>query len=68
MLDHGRVVGHRLAGELKARIGGERVEVTAPEASDLEAAAGRSRQFADGDVVRRRTAARDRPGAAGTPG
>ncbi len=48
LLDEGRVVATGSPAELKRRIGGQRVEVTAPEASDLEAAGRALQEFADG--------------------
>ncbi len=38
LLDHGRTVAHGTPDELKARIGGERVEVTVGDAADLDRA------------------------------
>jgi ABC-2 type transport system ATP-binding protein len=48
VLDHGRVVAAGSPADLKARIGGERIEVTLADAADLEAAAGALEPFADG--------------------
>ena len=50
LLDEGRVVATGSPAELKRRIGGQRVEVSAPEASDLEAAGRALHAFADGVV------------------
>jgi ABC-2 type transport system ATP-binding protein len=50
VLDHGRVVAAGSPAELKRRIGGERIEVTAPEASDLEAASYALGAQADGPM------------------
>jgi ABC-2 type transport system ATP-binding protein len=58
VLDHGRVVASGSPGELKARIGGERVEVTVEDSDDLELTAVALEPFAsaaatihDGRVV-----------------
>jgi ABC-2 type transport system ATP-binding protein len=58
VLDHGRVVATGSPGELKARIGGERVEVTVEDSDDLEPTAVALEPFAsaaatiqDGRVV-----------------
>jgi ABC-2 type transport system ATP-binding protein len=48
VLDRGRVAAAGSPAELKRRIGGERIEVTAPDAVDLEAAAWALYDFADG--------------------
>jgi ABC-2 type transport system ATP-binding protein len=48
VLDHGRVVASGSPAELKARIGGERIEVTLAGAADLGAAAAALEPFADG--------------------
>jgi ABC-2 type transport system ATP-binding protein len=50
VLDHGRVVAAGSPMELKRRIGGERIEVTAPAASDLEAASYALDAHADGPM------------------
>ena len=63
VLDHGRVVAPGTPDELKARIGGDRIDVTvARRASDLAPAPRRSAPFADGDPpsTRRRAASPSR--------
>jgi ABC-2 type transport system ATP-binding protein len=50
VLDHGRVAAQGSPAELKRRIGGQRIEVSAAEASGLEAAAGALERFATGEV------------------
>ena len=68
VLDHGRVVASGTPAELKARIGGERIDVTVAAADDLPARRGRAR------ALRRRPAVDDPeravltvPVRAGTP-
>jgi ABC-2 type transport system ATP-binding protein len=46
VLDHGRTVAHGTPAELKARIGGDRVEVVVPTLPDLAAVVDATRQFA----------------------
>jgi ABC-2 type transport system ATP-binding protein len=48
VLDHGRVVAAGSPAQLKARIGGERIEVTLAAAADVDAAADALLPFADG--------------------
>jgi ABC-2 type transport system ATP-binding protein len=48
VLDRGSIVAQGAPEELKRRIGGERIEVTAPEASGLEAASTALSGFANG--------------------
>jgi ABC-2 type transport system ATP-binding protein len=50
VLDHGSVVAAGSPAQLKRRIGGERIEVTAPAASDLEAASHALSAHADGTM------------------
>ena len=50
VIDHGRVIAHGTADELKARIGGERLEVVIAEAGHLDAAQGVLGRLALGDV------------------
>jgi ABC-2 type transport system ATP-binding protein len=50
VLDHGRVAAAGSPMELKRRIGGERIEVTAPVASGLKAASHALGQHADGPM------------------
>jgi ABC-2 type transport system ATP-binding protein len=50
VLDRGEVAATGSPSELKRRIGGQRIEVTAPEASDLDAAARALEGFASGKV------------------
>ena len=52
VLDHGRVAAHGTPAELKAQVGGERVEVTLDHADELPAAAEALEPFADGPVTR----------------
>jgi ABC-2 type transport system ATP-binding protein len=49
VLDHGRAVAHGSPAELKAKIGGERIEVAVEAAADLAPAAAAMRPFADGE-------------------
>jgi ABC-2 type transport system ATP-binding protein len=46
VLDHGRTVAHGTPAELKARIGGDRVEVVVPSLSDLAPVVEATRPFA----------------------
>ena len=46
VLDHGQAVAHGTPAELKARIGGDRIEVTLPAAEGLSAAAASVARFA----------------------
>jgi ABC-2 type transport system ATP-binding protein len=50
VLDHGRVAAEGTPAELKRRVGGERIEVTAPAASGLEAASHALGAHADGPM------------------
>jgi len=47
VLDHGRVAATGSPAELKARVGGERLEVTVPDPDDLEPTAAALAPFAD---------------------
>ena len=38
VIDHGRAIAHGTADQLKAQVGGERIEVTVADAADLDAA------------------------------
>src|SRR5207253_496059 len=49
VLDHGRAIAHGSPAELKAMIGGERLEVAVERAADLEPAAVALREFSDGE-------------------
>jgi daunorubicin resistance ABC transporter ATP-binding subunit len=49
VLDHGRAVASGTPAELKARIGGDRVDVTLPHPRDLPAAIDVLRRFASGE-------------------
>jgi ABC-2 type transport system ATP-binding protein len=66
VLDHGRVAATGSPAELKARVGGERIEVAVCEAEDLELAAVALSPFADGppalDSEERHVVAPIRPG------
>jgi ABC-2 type transport system ATP-binding protein len=46
VLDHGRTIAHGTPAELKARIGGDRVEVVVPTWSELSAVVEATRRFA----------------------
>jgi ABC-2 type transport system ATP-binding protein len=46
VLDHGRTIAHGTPAELKARIGGDRVEVVVPTWSELNAVVEATRRFA----------------------
>jgi ABC-2 type transport system ATP-binding protein len=46
VLDHGRTIAHGTPSELKARIGGDRVEVVVPTRSELTAVVEATRRFA----------------------
>jgi ABC-2 type transport system ATP-binding protein len=50
VVDHGRVIAEGTADELKARVGGERLEVTVARGGDPRAAARALAPYADGDV------------------
>jgi ABC-2 type transport system ATP-binding protein len=50
VIDHGRVIASGTAAELKARTGGERLEITLASQSDLEAALGVVRPYAIGEI------------------
>jgi ABC-2 type transport system ATP-binding protein len=52
VLDHGRTIAHGSPAELKARIGGERLEVVVETAGELGAAAAAVRAFASGEPDR----------------
>jgi ABC-2 type transport system ATP-binding protein len=51
VLDHGRVAAAGTPAELKSRIGGERLEVTVPDGTDLGPTIDALRPFADADPV-----------------
>jgi ABC-2 type transport system ATP-binding protein len=51
VLDRGRIAAEGTPADLKARIGGERIEVNVRETSDLPAAARALEPFADGDAA-----------------
>jgi ABC-2 type transport system ATP-binding protein len=51
VLDHGRSVAHGSPAALKARIGGERIDVTVAAPADLEPAAEALAEFADGPAT-----------------
>ena len=69
VVDSGRVIAEGTSDELKARVGGERIELVVSEGGDLEAAASvlaRHAQFADGvrtDAGRRQAGATVEGGA-----
>jgi ABC-2 type transport system ATP-binding protein len=50
VLDRGQVVAEGSPGELKSRVGGERVVVNVAESAELESAAGALTPFADGPI------------------
>jgi ABC-2 type transport system ATP-binding protein len=50
VIDHGRVIAEGTADALKAQLGGERLEISVPSSSDLEAAERALRQLADGEI------------------
>jgi ABC-2 type transport system ATP-binding protein len=52
VLDHGRAIAHGSPADLKARIGGERLEVVVESADELGPAAEALRSFTDGDPDR----------------
>jgi ABC-2 type transport system ATP-binding protein len=51
VIDHGRSIAHGTSDELKAQVGGERVEVVVGSAADLDGARSVLAAIADGDVV-----------------
>jgi ABC-2 type transport system ATP-binding protein len=69
VIDHGREIAHGTADQLKAMIGGERLEMTVKDARDLPGAAQILQQHADGELqVNQRTRHLTAPmaGGAGT--
>jgi ABC-2 type transport system ATP-binding protein len=50
VMDHGRVIATGTAAELKARIGGERLELTLAEGSELDAAVQALLSYASGEI------------------
>ncbi|MDH5292999.1 MAG: ATP-binding cassette domain-containing protein, partial [Acidimicrobiia bacterium] len=50
VIDHGRGIAHGTADELKEMIGGERIEVTTPDHSQIEDARSVLAEFAVGDM------------------
>jgi ABC-2 type transport system ATP-binding protein len=50
VVDAGRVIAEGTSGELKARVGGERLEVTVAQGDGLEEAAGVLERYAHGEV------------------
>jgi ABC-2 type transport system ATP-binding protein len=50
VVDHGKVIASGTSDELKARVGRERLEVTAAQGSDLEAAVQALQPYAQGDL------------------
>ena len=50
VVDHGRVIARGTAGELKAQVGGERLEITVARGGNLDAAVHALSPFASGDV------------------
>ncbi|MGH7723280.1 MAG: ATP-binding cassette domain-containing protein [Candidatus Dormibacteria bacterium] len=51
VIDHGRAIAQGTADQLKARVGGERVEIVVGPDSDLVAGKALLQELADGDVV-----------------
>jgi ABC-2 type transport system ATP-binding protein len=54
VIDHGREIAHGTADELKAMVGGARVEITVTTADEVEPARSVMARFADGEVVTQR--------------
>ena len=50
VIDHGRVIAHGTADELKTRIGGERLALTVARHSDLDAAVHALRPYSSGEI------------------
>lgn len=50
VVDHGRVIATGTSNELKAQIGGERIELTLGQGSDLDAAVQALRQYSAGEI------------------
>jgi len=50
VIDHGQEIAHGSADELKAQVGGERIEVTVTSLEDVEAMRGILGRYAQGDV------------------
>ena len=51
VIDHGRVIAQGTSDELKAQVGGERLEITVAQASDLDQARAVLRPLAAGEVT-----------------
>ena len=51
VIDHGRVIAHGTSAQLKAQVGGERVEVVVAGAGDVDTARAVLAQLAEGGVV-----------------
>jgi len=50
VIDHGRAIAHGTADELKAQVGGERVEIVVASAAQLDTAERILKELAEGDV------------------
>jgi len=50
VVDHGRIIARGTSDELKAQIGGERIEVTVAQGGDLAAAARALRPYSSGEI------------------
>ncbi len=50
VVDHGRIIAQGTADQLKAQVGGERIEVVVRDRTDIPTAIERIRPFGDGDV------------------
>ncbi|HLY30698.1 MAG TPA: DUF4162 domain-containing protein, partial [Ktedonobacterales bacterium] len=50
VVDHGRVIARGTSDELKAQVGGERIELTVKHADDLSAAIQVARQYSLGEL------------------
>ena len=51
VIDHGHVIAEGTADQLKAQVGGERLELTLADAAELDRAVTTLRSFARGEVV-----------------